>query len=68
VRQKVFGLRSTVYGGFALLLLCGCPPAEKKSAPSKECSVVGAQCEVSPGKLGTCIANMDGGLVCQSQH
>jgi hypothetical protein len=66
--RRVYGLRTTVYGAALLALLVGCPPTEKKSAPSKECAVVGAQCEYSAGKLGTCIANMDGGLVCQSQH
>jgi hypothetical protein len=69
--KKGYGLRATGYGrgGALLLLIVGaCTPAEKKGAPAKECSLVGAQCEVSPGKLGTCIANMDGGLVCQSQH
>lgn len=50
-----------------LLLVCGCPPAEKNAAP-RGCTVAGAQCEYAPGKLGGCVQNMDGGLVCQSQH
>jgi len=57
--------------------LLGCPPAEKKEpAPSARdaCARIGQTCEVSPGKLGTCVVK-DGCtelpsacFVCQSQH
>ncbi len=61
-----------------LALACAaCPPNEKKDAPASgsqgACTKVGQSCEVSPGKLGTCVQRDDcpaGGacFVCQSQH
>lgn len=62
------------------LLLPACPPADKTdAAPSPgasaaPCTKFGQTCEVSPGKLGTCVARDDCGggpspcFVCQSQH
>jgi len=62
------------------LLATGCPPADQKSSPapspsssSVACSKVGQSCEVSPGKLGTCVQKDDckeasACFVCQSQH
>ncbi|MFO0743411.1 MAG: hypothetical protein U0270_46515 [Labilithrix sp.] len=51
--------------------LLGCPPKqEEKLGP---CQKMGERCEVSPGKLGTCVV-VDGcksppcGFDCQSQH
>ncbi len=62
------------------ILLGGCPPSEKK-APEKTseaahdvCSRVGQTCEVSPGKLGSCVQRDDCSdakascFTCQSQH
>ena len=57
--------------------LVACPPADKKNAePTKAgaCERMGQNCELSPGKLGTCVVKdgcMDptpACLVCQSQH
>lgn len=56
-------------------LLLGCPPSEKKPSEKKDaCARVGQSCELSPGKLGTCVMK-DGCteqtsacFVCQSQH
>lgn len=54
------------------LVLFGCPPSEKKK--TEACSKIGQTCEVSPGKLGTCVTKdgcTDPGpacFVCQSQH
>jgi len=55
----------------------GCPPADKREpapAPREGCARIGQSCEVSPGKLGTCVTK-DGCteaqpscFVCQSQH
>jgi hypothetical protein len=58
------------------LVLVGCPPSEKRSptdAAAGACSKVGQTCEVSPGKLGTCVSQDScptpgGCFVCQSQH
>lgn len=60
----------------AVSLLLGCPPAEKEKksepAPSAVCTKFGATCEVSPGKLGTCVTKEPCAtgecFVCQSQH
>ncbi len=65
----------------AALLLLGCPPDSKgdgkdkpSPATSQACTKVGASCEVSPGKLGTCVQKDDCPaasapcFVCQSQH
>lgn len=59
-------------------LITGCPPSSNNDraqpAPSAACTKFGANCEVSPGKLGTCVRKepCDGPdaacLVCQSQH
>jgi len=65
----------------AVLLACaaalaGCPPAEHRASADASpagCARVGQSCEVSPGKLGSCVARDDcrdpgGCFVCQSQH
>jgi hypothetical protein len=63
----------------ALAMLVGCPrpegtsPGAGDAAPSGACLRFGQRCEVSPGKLGTCVARDDcndpaGCFVCQSQH
>lgn len=59
--------------GAALFLLSGCPEQTSKSEPSKKvCTGFGQQCEVSPGKLGSCVIRDDCSgkdcYVCQSQH
>jgi hypothetical protein len=64
------------------LALSACPPADQKKTPPPSsssssslsvCSKVGQTCEVSPGKLGSCVQKDDcndaaGCFVCQSQH
>jgi hypothetical protein len=68
-------------GAIALVspLVTGCPPPKndkEKSSPaqlSTPCSKVGQSCELSPGKLGTCVQKDDckdpaGCFDCQSQH
>jgi hypothetical protein len=57
------------------LVLLGCPPADKRDvapAVTGACTRMGQSCEVSPGKLGTCVEKTDctgaGCFVCQSQH
>lgn len=61
------------------LPLLGCPPSDKEKqkatpAAAEGCTKFGQTCEVSPGKLGTCVARdgctAEGAacLVCQSQH
>jgi hypothetical protein len=65
---------SWILGLFALLVGSGCP--EKVTPDSTEapaaCATVGQRCEVSPGKLGSCVKrdNCTQGdcFVCQSQH
>lgn len=59
-------------------LVAACPPSDKRD-PGKDdrsapCTKFGQTCEVSPGKLGTCVQK-DGCtdatpecFVCQSQH
>jgi len=62
-------------GAFALLFGLGCPErvSESDAAPSLgACAEVGQRCEVSRGKLGSCVL-IDGCkqgncYVCQSQH
>lgn len=56
-------------------LVAGCPPSEKKEPAKQEgCARVGQNCEVSPGKLGTCVAkegcteSQPSCFTCQSQH
>jgi hypothetical protein len=61
----------------AASLITACPPADKQTpspAGKEECAKVGQNCELSPGKLGTCVMK-DGCtgapsscFVCQSQH
>ncbi|MDB4942389.1 MAG: hypothetical protein JWP97_1923 [Labilithrix sp.] len=55
--------------------LLGCPPDDKRTptpAASTACTSVGQQCEVSKGKLGTCVRDDacqgDACYRCQSQH
>lgn len=55
------------------LTMLGCP--EQTSAPpsaAAPCREVGQRCEVSPGKLGSCVLNDDcqgpDCFICQSQH
>lgn len=58
------------------IVLFGCPPAEKRSgadAATGACTKVGQTCEVSPGKLGTCVSQDNcptpgACFACQSQH
>jgi hypothetical protein len=58
------------------LLLAGCPPSAKRDAPDAAagtCTKFGQTCEVSPGKLGTCVSQDNCSpagacFVCQSQH
>jgi hypothetical protein len=63
------------------LALSACPPADQKGTPPPSsssssptvCTKVGQTCEVSPGKLGSCVQKDDckdpaGCFVCQSQH
>lgn len=65
-----------------VLLLTACPPADQQASPSPSgsagaspdaCTKVGQSCQVSAGKLGTCVQKDDckdpaGCFVCQSQH
>lgn len=57
------------------LAVVGCPPKQERTAPgvAGACAKAGQSCEVSPGKLGTCVQNDACPLerpcfVCQSQH
>jgi hypothetical protein len=59
----------------ALLLLAGSGCPERNPAPpaaQAPCTQFGQRCEVSPGKLGTCVKRDDcagdGCYTCQSQH
>ncbi len=68
-------MRRPILSLLAVLMLLGCPPAENKKdtpAPSAACTKFGATCEVSPGKLGTCVAKepcpTGDCFICQSQH
>ncbi len=67
-RSIVLVIASFIACAACATLLCGCPT----QAPPKPCARVGDSCEVSPGKLGTCVKRDEcmGGtcLVCQSQH
>ena len=66
---------AVVFFGVALF---ACPPRDQgKAAPadaSAPCTKFGQNCEVSPGKLGSCVVKdgcTDGSsacFVCQSQH
>jgi hypothetical protein len=58
---------------FVSLVMLGCPAKSGKKEPApKACTAFGQQCEVSPGKLGTCVIRDNCSdkncLVCQSQH
>ncbi len=76
-RRRRLRLQLTRFGAVMLgaLLLCACPPADKREvAPARPdgCARMGQSCEVSPGKLGTCVEKTDctgpACFVCQSQH
>lgn len=68
-------MRPLVFLAFAASL-AGCPPSEvkKREEPPSVCTRFGQNCEVSPGKLGTCVVRDDctdappACFVCQSQH
>ncbi len=67
------GRWSLALAGWLLLAGSGCP--ERAPAPGGSatvCSSFGQRCEVSPGKLGTCVkrddCTGDDCYVCQSQH
>ena len=55
-----------------LLAACRERAVTKPSAAAVPCSQVGQRCEVSPGKLGSCVQRDDcreqNCFVCQSQH
>ena len=57
---------------FATLTLACSTKAPNKQLTPKACTKFGEQCEVSPGKLGSCVVrdNCSGKdcLVCQQQH
>lgn len=59
---------------FALLALAlsGCPRGSSTSKAAEVCKQFGQQCQLEPGKLGSCSyrANCSGEncLYCQSQH
>lgn len=62
---------------FAVLLLVACRPSAGEGgsdagATRNVCTTVGQRCEVSPGKLGSCVRRDDCAagdcFVCQSQH
>ncbi len=71
------GIRMTVLA-FVLLSACiaGCPSSENRDRPAtgdEGCKSFGQTCEVSPGKLGTCVYReqcKEGAkcFTCQSQH
>ena len=61
----------------AMLLLVACRPSAGEGgsdagAARNVCTTVGQRCEVSPGKLGSCVRRDDCSagdcFVCQSQH
>jgi hypothetical protein len=58
---------------FMLLATSACPgTAPTPAEGSLPCSSVGQRCQVSPGKLGSCVlidnCGRDNCYVCQSQH
>jgi hypothetical protein len=58
---------------FIGLAIFGCPTKSGKKEPTrKACTAFGQQCELSQGKLGTCVIRDNctdrNCLVCQSQH
>jgi hypothetical protein len=60
--------------GTLMLVVSACPERSSTSPedPKEPCNQVGQRCEVSPGKLGSCVLvdNCRGPscFVCQSQH
>ena len=68
-------MRGRIALGSLAIALCGCPPSEKSERKEPgPCARFGQTCEISPGKLGTCVLK-DGCseptaacFVCQSQH
>jgi hypothetical protein len=72
--SKAIGRSSLARVGLACSLLAACPQTvETNNAPSKTpCSSIGQRCEVSPGKLGSCVlvdgCTKDNCFICQSQH
>jgi hypothetical protein len=73
-RRSLASRTGAIIMGLASLALSACPetsstPPDDVKAPCKE---VGQRCEVSPGKLGSCVVvdNCRGPscFVCQSQH
>jgi len=54
-----------------LMMLMACGDHRSSPAPISVCKKFGDNCEVSPGKLGTCVTKdncTQDCLVCQSQH
>jgi hypothetical protein len=66
--------RVGLIGVSVLLATSACPETSSPSLedPKEPCKEVGQRCEVSPGKLGSCVVvdNCRGPscFVCQSQH
>jgi hypothetical protein len=53
------------------LLACEAPKKNDAPAPASSCTKFGQTCELSPGKLGTCVEKPNcttDCLTCQSQH
>jgi hypothetical protein len=80
-RSRLLSLSSPLAALGLLLVLAGCPETDPKGKPGPApsstttgaCIKVGQSCEVSTGKLGTCVQKDDckepnGCFVCQSQH
>lgn len=69
-------MRSITLVLFSVAFALGCPPSERKEAPSGPgaCARVGQTCELAPGKLGTCVMKegcseaVPSCFDCQSQH
>ncbi|WP_394827721.1 hypothetical protein [Pendulispora albinea] len=75
--RPVFALTVAATLAIAATLAVACSPREKhEPAPSKPepCARIGQNCEVAPGKLGTCVLKEmctdppPACFVCQSQH
>ncbi len=72
----------TVLLALVVATVCGCPPTDTNAQksdgaanatdPKGPCTRFGQTCEVSPGKLGTCVQKDEctgaACFVCQSQH
>jgi len=85
-RQRGLSARTRSLLACLSALACGalvtaCPPADKADKDRKDpppavgpCARFGQTCEVSPGKLGTCVQKASCNdatpacLICQSQH